>query len=203
MGAQKNELYNTEQHEHRIICERNKAMGLIKYDLAKNIYKDDAFMSEIIERFADMDEYHLLRDTGNVNLVKEKLPGLSLEYQKWLSVCDGGLLFSTTLLGTKEYDEELDLYFSTIQEFQARDKRLFFQLPHGYIIIALLNYGDPVCLSEYDSRVYLWDTQEEEFSTVWDSFADFLADEYNIAVKMLNEDALEPVPLKVMEEQDG
>lgn len=40
------------------------------------------------------------------------------------------------------------------------------------------------------------------FTTVWESFTDFLADEYNTAVQMVEDDALEPVPLK-MEEQDG
>ena len=176
-------------------------MGLLDYKKARERYINDKFMSQIIACLEDMDQYHLLR-SSSANSIPFKLPDTAEEFKTWLSVCDGGLLFSTMLLGVDDYDEELDISFSTLQEWNTKQKRELLGLPEGYFIIALLNYGDPICLSSSDSKVYLWDSSEMAFTTVWDSFADFLADEYNTAVQMVEDDALEPVPLK-MEEQDG
>lgn len=176
-------------------------MGHLNYEAAKRNYKTDSFMIQIIDCLQEMDCYHLLRSDEQ----KYDLPFLTVndDYKKWLSVCDGGLLFSTTLLSLSAYDEELDLSFSTLQEFNTQEKWKYYKLPAGYAVIALLNYGDPICVSESDSKIYLWDTQENEFTTIWDSFADFLADEYNTAAQMIEDGALEPVPMKLTEEQDG
>lgn len=176
-------------------------MGLLDYKKARERYKNDKFMSQIITCLEDMDQYHLLR-SPSVNSSILELPDTAEEFKKWLSVCDGGLLFSTTLLGLDEYDAELEISFSTLGEWNTKQKHELLGLPKGYLVIALLNYGDPICLSSSDSKVYLWDSSEMAFTTVWDSFADFLADEYNTALQMVEDDALEPVPKK-MEEQDG
>lgn len=176
-------------------------MGLFDYTQARKTYRNDKKMSQVIDGLEDMDQYHLLRSPSATS-IPFKLPDTAGELKTWLSVCDGGLLFSTTLLGVDDYDDELDVSFSTLQECNTKQKRELLGLPEGYLVIALLNYGDPICLSSLDSKIYLWDTSDMAFTTVWDSFADFLADEYNTAVQMVEDDALEPVPLK-MEEQDG
>lgn len=176
-------------------------MGFLNYVQARKTYKDNQIMSLVIDALEDMDRYHLLRSPSAIS-IPFKLPDTAEEFKTWLSVCDGGLLFSTTLLGFDDYDEELDISFSTLQEWNTKQKRELLGLPEGYFVIALLNYGDPICLSSSDSKIYLWDTSDMAFTTVWDSFADFLADEYNTAIQMVEDEALEPVPMK-MEEQDG
>ena len=176
-------------------------MGFLNYVQARKAYRDNKIMSLVIDGLEDMDQYHLLR-SPSANSIPFKFPDTAEEFKHWLSVCDGGLLFSTTLLGLDEYDEELDISFSTLREYNTKQKHKLLGLPESYLVIALLNYGDPICLSPSDSKVYLWDSSEMAFTTVWDSFADFLADEYNTAIQMVEDDALEPVPMK-MEEQDG
>ena len=178
-------------------------MGHFNYQKAKEFYMDDSFMLEIINRLEEMNQYHLLRNYDYLFEVMNAIPASAMDYDKWLSVCNGGLLFSTTLLSRTEYDEQLDLSFSTLQEWNTDQKHKLLNLPRGYFIIALLNYGDPICLSESDSKVYLWDTTEEEFTTIWDSFADFLADEYNTAVQMLEDNVLESIPIKASGGQYG
>lgn len=178
-------------------------MSFFNYQKATEIYKDNPFMLEIINCLEEMELYHLLRDGDGADEFEYLRLAPTTDYEKWLSVCNGGLLFSTTLLSCTAYDEDMDISFSTLQEWNTVQKRNLLHLPKGFTIIALLNYGDPICLSETDSKVYLWDTAENAFTTVWDSFADFLADEYNTAVQMVEDDALEPIPLKVSEEQDG
>jgi len=177
-------------------------MGLFDYEQARKTYKSNKVMSSIIDGLEDMDQYHLLRDNGVFKSSGFELPNTAEEFKTWLGVCDGGLLFSTTILGFDDYDEELGISFSTLQEWNTKQKHELLGLSEGYFVIALLNYGDPVCLSSLDSRIYLWDTSEMAFTTIWESFADFLADEYNTAVQMVDDEALESVPMK-MEEQDG
>ena len=178
-------------------------MGFFNYQTARELYFNSPFMLDIVNRLKEMDCYHLLRDSDIPAGLECKASSINEDYKKWLSVCDGGLLFSTTLLSISAYDEELDLSFSTLQEFNSQEKRKHYKLPDGYTVIALLNYGDPICVSESDSKIHLWDTQEYEFTTIWNSFADFLADEYNTAIQMIEDNALEPVPMKHTEEQDG
>lgn len=175
-------------------------MGFFDYQKAYDVYKNDTFMLTILNCYAELDKYHLLRGYSYKITDNFCLPYSANEYKKWLSVCDGGLLFSTTLLSITAYDEELDLSFSTISEVNSDENRKYFNLPNGYTIIAIINYGDPICLSENDTKIFLWDTAENLFSAVWDSFADFLADEYNTAIQMIKDNALESVPLKVLEE---
>lgn len=176
-------------------------MSFFDYARARNKYRNNKIMVQVIDGLEDMDQYHLLRSTS-VNKPPFSLPNTAEEIKKWLDVCDGGLLFSTTLLGYDDYDKELEISFSTLQEWNTKQKHELLGLPDGYLIIAILNYGDPICISPSDSRIYLWDMSEMAFTTVWESFTDFLADEYNTAVQMVEDDALEPVPMKT-EEQDG
>lgn len=171
-------------------------MGLFNYTKARKKYEDNKIISLVIDDLKDMDQYHLLRDSA-VGISTFELPDTVDEFKTWLSVCDGGLLFSTTLLGLDDYDEELDISFSTLSEWNTEQKHELLGLPDGYLVIALLNYGDPVCISLFDNKIYLWDTSEMVFSTIWDSFADFLADECNTALQMIEDEALEPVPMKV------
>lgn len=176
-------------------------MGFFDYLLARKKYKNDKVMSMVLDGLKDMDQYHLLR-SSSTKKSSFKLPDTAEEFKTWLTVCDGGLLFSTTLLGLDEYDGELEISFSTLQEWNTEQKHELLGIPSGYLIIALLNYGHPVCISSSDSRVYLWAVSEMAFTTVWESFSDFLADEYNTAIQMVEDDVLEPIPIK-MEEQDG
>lgn len=176
-------------------------MGCFNYKQARKTYKSDKKMSLIIDGLEDVDQYHLLRNASTSKSRVIMLPESAEEFDTWLSVCDGGLLFSTTLLGFDDYDRELKIPFSTLQEWNNKRKHELLGLPEGYYIIALLNYGDPVCLSPLDSRIYLWDISEMAFTTIWESFADFLAEEYTTAIQMMKDEALEPVPIK-MEKQN-
>ena len=178
-------------------------MSFFNYQKATEIYLDNPFMLEIISCLKEMELYHLLRDGDGAAEFKTLCLASATDYEKWLSVCNGGLLFSTTLLSCTAYDEEIDESFSTIQEWNTVQKHNLLHLPKEFTIIALLNCGNPVCLSETDSKIYLWNRAENMFTTIWDNLADFLANEYITAVAMVEDNALEPIPLKLSEEQDG
>ena len=94
------------------------------------------------------------------------------------------------------FDDELKLNFADLVSVNNKSSYNKYGLPRGYFIIALMNYGDPVCLSYGDKKIYLWNSDERVFETVWETFADFLADEYNTAVQMIDDGILQPVPMK-------
>ena len=73
-------------------------MGFFDYTQARKIYRNDKTMLQVIDALEDMDQYHLLR-RSSINKVSFELPDTAVEIKTWLAVCDGGLLFSTTLLG--------------------------------------------------------------------------------------------------------
>ena len=84
-------------------------MGFFNYVKAASKFKDNAYVLETIERLKDFDEFHCLRDSslllaGRINQIIGKAPE---EYIKWMSVCNGGMLFDTTLLSIDSQDTQL------------------------------------------------------------------------------------------------
>lgn len=179
-------------------------MSFFDYKKAKEIYKDNDVMMEVIGVLEEFDTFHCLRDSNRdaVEVVKSLPCSSNVDYLKWMSLCDGGYLFDTLLLSTVSEDDVIDsdVEFSTLDELNNPDVYGDFTLPEGYYIIAMRSYGDPICLSDSDDSVYLYDTEAQEFTTVWDSFADFLADEINEALDLIENGDLMPFPLKEDEE---
>ena len=175
-------------------------MGFFNYDAAIRKFRENETMLETIQRIGMFDEFHCLRDSSLLTARKaaEWMPRANAGYLSWLSVCNGGLMFDTTLLSVFGMDNSLEVEFSTLEEYNNRESYQEFGLPEGYYVIALRSYGDPICLSAEDDRVYLWDCEEGDFTTIWNSFCDFLTDEVDTAIELIADDSLEPIPLKMI-----
>ena len=159
-----------------------------------------------IERLVDFDLFHcLLAGSLNTSIkLKNIFQYLPAEFIDWAKVCDGGLLFDTVLLSTKGYDKSLDLEFDTFDDMNSDEAKADFDLPEGYIVFAMRSYGDPICFNgnEKDGKVYLWDVENKEFTDIWDSFTDWLTEEIDDAVRLIAEDALEPLNIKLDGDSD-
>lgn len=180
-------------------------MGYFNYSKATSKFKNNELVLETIKRLKDFDEFHCLRDSnlliaGNISKIVNKAPE---EYIKWMSVCNGGLLFDTTLLSIDGQDTQIGAEFSTLEEYNTSLRIQGFMLPSGYSVIAIRSYGDPICISKADERIYLWDCEQEEFTDIWDTFYDFLADEVDTALELIANEDLEPIPLKVKESDES
>lgn len=169
-------------------------MGLFNYEAARRAYRHDPAMLKILDCYENLDAYHLLRDAPSG--IPDGVPRAAAAYRKWLGVCGGGYLFSTTLLSCTGHDAELNLDFTTLDEVNTPERLREYGLPEGWYVVALLNYGAPVCVPERGGKVGLWNLEDREFETLWSTFADFLADEYNTAADMLEDGILNPIPLK-------
>lgn len=171
-------------------------MGYVEYNKLNKVYKNDPFMLEVIAGIQQLDKFHLLRNCDRPSMDLMDLPASMKEYVKWMKCCDGGYLFSTTLLSFDGYDQNMNLEFNTFEAVNSKENYSSFGLPDGFYIIALFNYGDPVCMTSKDEKVRLWGAEEGEFITIWESFADYLGDELNTAIDMINNGSLYPIPLK-------
>lgn len=175
-------------------------MSFMNIEKAASVYKDEP-MKGNMERLRDFDLYHCLLAgrLGTSLKLQEKYPCFPVAYLEWIKICDGGLLFDTVLLSSKGHDDSLDLDFDTYDDLNTDDVHAELGLPEGYIVFALRSYGDPICFNanEKDGKVYLWDVENGEFSDIWDSFADWMTEEIDDAIRLIAEDALSPLEIKL------
>lgn len=180
---------------------REITMGFFNYQKAYSKFNDDHFVTETIKRLQDFDEFHCLRDSslllaGKLSKIYGSAPE---EYIKWMSVCNGGLLFDTELLSIDGMDKVIGIEFSTIEDYNTSEMLASVQLPEGYSVIAVRSYGDPICITKQDRKIYLWDCELGEFTDIWETFYDFLAEEVDTALELIANEDLEPIPLKLQE----
>ena len=180
-------------------------MGFFDYVKAVRKFRDQEDVLETIRRMKQFDGFHLLRNSSLRTGARagEMLPRANSQYIAWMTVCGGGYLFDTTLLSVEEEDPDLGLSFDTLADYNTPEARRELALPEGYFVIAVRNYGDPICLSAEDDRVYLWNMEEGEFETIWDCFYDFLGDETDTAIEIIGNGDMEPVPIKFQDEEEG
>ena len=180
-------------------------MGFMDLKLAAETYTKEP-MKTNIKCLLDFDEFHCLL-AGNEKIaahIRKEYAGLPAEYMEWLSLCDGGILFDTVMLSSKQHDDDLDLDFDTYDELNSQESKSAYDLPEGYVIFAILSYGDPVCFSEdeKDEKIYLWDAENKEFSDIWNSFADWFTEEIDDAVQLIAEEVLDPMGIKLNVDDD-
>ena len=175
-------------------------MSFMNLAKAEKTYTDEP-MKGNIERLKDFDAYHCLLAGSLIAAVKlqDRYPCFPIEYLNWIKICDGGLLFDTVMLSTKGHDDKLDLDFDTYDDMNSPEAYTEFALPDGFVVFAMRSYGDPVCFNanEKDGKVYLWDVHSGEFTDIWDTFADWLTEEIDDAIKLIAEDALDPLNVKL------
>ena len=180
-------------------------MGILDHQLLLRSFTSDV-MKENVERLEIFNIYHCLRKSSFSSAIKaqEKLGKIPSSFLEWMKYCDGGLLFDTVMLSTKEHDTTLDLDFDTYEELNSDEAKENFALPEGFVVFAFRNYGDPLCFNtkENDGKVYLWNVENKEFDDIWDSFEDWMTEEIDDAIKLIAEDALEPLGVKIGGEDD-
>ena len=119
-----------------------------------------------------------------------KLPD---EYRLFLQIHNGGELFipGTELLTiqTAEKGEQCISYLDEALEM------LWPGMPEHFLIVAVLCYGDFVCLdlnnqSDGKCRAIKWDHELGEISGEWSSFKEWLADELSLGSEMRDYDGV-------------
>lgn len=173
-------------------------MNKLNYVEMKNVFSNNERMLENINRLEKFENFHLLIEGSDSvsSDVCNKYKINSEEYKDWLTVCDGGYLFDTLLLPSKEYSINDVEFLDTISVINENSEENGYNIPSEYLIIGIKSYGDLICVSSKDNKVYLWSLEEQDFNVIWDSFTDFMIDEIDTAIELIKEDSLEPFPCK-------
>lgn len=169
-------------------------------DLIK-LFPDNGMLRDIAEKLEIYNVYHCLRKANIISVSKNrgKLGNIPESFFRWIKVCDGGLLFDTVMLSLNGYDRELDLNFETFDEYNSPDAKSMIRLPEEYLVFAIRSYGDPICFnsSTGDGKVYLWNMEQYSVEETWDSFEAWLADEIETAIRLVEEEVLDPLVIKL------
>jgi len=179
-------------------------MPFIDYKLLQNKYSAGR-MSDNIRRLKEFDAFHCLL-AGNAeraNAVINRVSGLPADFLGWLDVCDGGMLFDTTILTTKAHDAELDLPFETYASYFNPELRKEKNISDDWFIFAVAVHSDLFYfdMNKKDDKVYQWDAEENKIYASWPDFENWLTDQINEAVELISNEELEPLDIKL--EADG
>jgi hypothetical protein len=180
-------------------------MSFVNYDLLLKAYPN-GLMRENILKLQKFDAFHCLLAGTNesANAVKKRVSSIPNDFEKWLYSCNGGMLFDTTLLSTKSFDDQIKLSFETFAYCYDDKFREAIQLPDSFFVFAIAVHSDLFCFDTKmcDGKVYQWDAENCEVYTAWNSFEDWLTDQINDAIDLIANEELEPLDIK-LEDNDG
>jgi len=174
-------------------------MPFVDYGLLINKYPV-GHMSENIQALKEFDMFHCLLagSPERAAAVNSRVPDLPKDFLQWLEVCDGGMLFDTTMLTTKSRDNELGIDFYTYGDFSNAELRQELNLPKEWFVFAIAVHSDIFFFdtTKKDGKVYQWDVEDEVLYMEWTTFEDWLNDEIHEAIEQIADDNLLPLAIK-------
>ena len=175
-------------------------MPFVDYKLLQNKYPSGR-MKENVRLLKKFDVFHCLLagSTEKAAAVKKRVSGLSEDFLKWLEVCDGGMLFDTTMLTTKTHDAGLDLDFETYASYCKSELRKDKNILDEWFVFAVAVHSDVFFfdMNKKDAQVYQWDIEEQKIYKSWSSFEDWLSDQISETVGLIAEEQLMPMGVKM------
>ena len=175
-------------------------MPFVDYKLLQEKYPV-GHMSKNIQLLMDFDAFHCLvaGSSDRCSAVKKRVNNLPEDFLKWLNVCDGGMLFDTTMLTTKMHDNTLDLDFFTYGNFFNEELRQSINFPKNWFIFAFAIHEDLFFfdIEKEDGYVYQWDVEEKTIYAFWNRFEDWLSDQIHEAIGVIADESLYPMSIKM------
>ena len=175
-------------------------MPFVDYELLLSKYPTGQ-MSEAIHVLKELDVFHCLLagSSDRAAAVKIRVADLPDDFLRWLEVCDGGVLFDTTMLTTKTHDNTLDLYFYTYGDFFNTEVRQNINLSSNWFVFAVAVHDDIFFfdMEKKDGQVYQWDVEENTIYAFWSTFEDWFSDQINEAIGMIADGLLYPIDIKM------
>ena len=175
-------------------------MAFVKYEQLSQAYPAGR-MKENVRRLKDNNIFHCLLagNSERAAAVKKHEADLPNDFLKWLEVCDGGMLFDTSMLTTKAHDAGLDLSFETYGDYYKAELRKDKNLSNNWFVFAVAVHSDVFFfdMDKKDGKVYQWDVEEHKIYAAWPTFEDWLTDQINEAVELIAKKELEPLGIKL------
>jgi len=175
-------------------------MPFVDYTLLNNEYPTGQ-MAENVQLLHEFDIFHCLLagSPERASKVTRRIADLPDDFIKWLGVCDGGMLFDTTMFTTKSLDAELDLEFVIYSDFHKPDIRKNLNIPDEWFVFAVAVHSDLFYfdMEKKDGQVYQWDIEDKLVYAEWKTFEDWLSDQVNEAIELIADEQLMPHISKV------
>lgn len=94
------------------------------------------------------------------------------QYVDLIKTFDGGELF---VPGTRFFGITKKKDYRTIKEVNGKDNRLNYSIPHSFLIIGKLNYGDLLCIDlNNNHEIIQWNHENDEEFCRWNSLEEWL-----------------------------
>ena len=175
-------------------------MAFVDYTLLSRKYQT-GLMAVNVQLIKEFDIFHCLLagSTAHANAVKSRITGVPVEFLTWLEVCDGGMLFDTTMLTTKAYDDKLGLDFYTYDDFFIAQVRQELNLSDDWFVFAVAVHSDIFYFdnTKKDGKVYQWDVEDEVVYAEWVTFEDWMNDQIYEAIEQIADDNIMPLSIKM------
>ena len=175
-------------------------MPFVNYELLNQAYPSGR-MKENVQLLEDFNSFHCLLEGNSERAyaVNKRVPDLPADFQKWLNVCDGGILFDTAMMTTKSHDTELNLDFYTYSIFYKTELRQFLNLSEDWFVFAVAVHSDVFFfdMAKKDNQVYQWDIEKKSIYAFWSNFEDWLSDQIHEAIGLIADKLIMPVYLKM------
>lgn len=150
-----------------------------------------------LQRFNTYKNYcKLLNGTTNTYLQTcKELPHIPAQLNEWFKLFDGGLLFTTSMLSTRTKEPGVFNKLSSFVEINQDGYKEQNGLPDDVVCFAITNYGNYYCYisSENSGCIYEWDVEQRALTIKWNSFAEWLNEEIDFAIELINDGVLKPL----------
>ena len=181
-------------------------MAFIEYEQLKKVYPNGR-MEENVRQLKELDMFHclLMGSADRTSAVTKRVSGLPKDFIKWLEVCDGGMLFDTSMLTTVSFDKELDLEFETYGDYFDAELRHGMDLHDDWFVFAVAVHSDLFFfdMGKKDGKVHQWDSEEHSIYKSWVSFEDWLTYQIEEAIELIADEEIMPLGVKMEADNNG
>ena len=174
-------------------------MSIIDFHALKNAYPDGN-MAEAAKTLQALDPYHCLiaatpKTTAKITKMASSLPQ---DFLKWIEVCDGGLLFSTTLFCTETYKSKLTVPLDTYNRVNNTKSKEKTGLSSECFIFAESIGNDYFFFdtAKNDGKVY--ECYGSTITGTFNSFEQWLFNQLDLIKQAVKNGTAEPLGLKLL-----
>ena len=175
-------------------------MFFIDYQALKNAYPNGK-MAEAVKTLEALDLYHCLiaatpKTAAKISKMASSLPR---DFLKWIEVCDGGMLFTTTMFCTETYKAKFSVPFDTYNRVNGVKFRVKMEFPSEWFIFAISIGSDYFFFDtgKNDGKVYACNFSE--ITLEYDSFEQWLLAKINESKQDVQEGGAKPLGIKTLE----
>lgn len=157
----------------------------------------DEQLQKVLVRLEKFNDYYSLLDgsIATYTRVFDTIGQMPAQLKEWLKIFDGGFLFTTQMLSTRNKVEGHFSQLLTFEEVNSEDFKEDNAIHPDVVCFAMTNFGNYYCFvaGEESGWVYEWDVEDYALTIKWNSFAEWLNEQIDFADSLIKEGVLDPM----------